>query len=69
MIVGDLRAARTDLDVEASIRDHDVPVNPLLERGDPSIGCMPCTRPVATAQDPRSGRWPGLDRTECGLRR
>lgn len=44
-----------------------VPVNPLLGRGYPSIGCEPCTKPVAAGADPRSGRWAGLAKTECGL--
>lgn len=56
-----------DLDVEGYIADHDVPVNPLLRKGYPSIGCWPCTRPVAAGEDARSGRWAGLDKTECGL--
>lgn len=46
---------------------HDVIVNPLLNDGYPSIGCAPCTRRVAPGEDPRSGRWAGLDKTECGL--
>jgi len=57
----------SDTDVEGYVRDHDVPVNPLLERGYPSIGCWPCTQPVEPGADPRSGRWAGLARTECGL--
>lgn len=44
-----------------------VPVNALLTQGFPSIGCEPCTKPVAAGEDPRSGRWAGLDKTECGL--
>lgn len=60
-------ATWSDLDVEGYIRDHDVPVNPLLRRGYRSIGCWPCTRPVADGEDPRAGRWPGRDKTECGL--
>ncbi len=60
-------ATWSDLDVRGYIADHDVPTNPLLEQGYPSIGCMPCTRPVADGEDPRSGRWAGLDKTECGL--
>lgn len=47
--------------------DHAVPVNPLLSQGYPSIGCAPCTRPVAPGEDPRAGRWAGLAKTECGL--
>ncbi|WP_309126986.1 phosphoadenylyl-sulfate reductase [Microbacterium sp.] len=46
---------------------HDVPVNPLVSNGYPSIGCAPCTKPVAPGDDPRSGRWAGLAKTECGL--
>jgi len=60
-------ATWTDLDVAAYIRDHDVPTNPLLSKGYPSIGCMPCTRPVGDGEDARSGRWDGLGKTECGL--
>ena len=54
-------------DVEEYIERHDVPVNPLTLQGYPSIGCMPCTQPVAPGEDPRSGRWAGRDKTECGL--
>jgi len=46
---------------------HEVPVNPLIANGYPSIGCAPCTKPVAPGEDPRSGRWAGLAKTECGL--
>lgn len=46
---------------------HRVPVNLLLDFGYPSIGCQPCTRPVAPGDDPRSGRWAGSAKTECGL--
>lgn len=46
---------------------HEVPVNPLIANGYPSIGCAPCTKPVAEGEDPRSGRWAGLSKTECGL--
>ena len=46
---------------------HGVPVNLLLTEGYPSIGCEPCTRPVAPGEDPRAGRWAGLAKTECGL--
>ena len=57
----------SDQDVAGYIADHDVPYNPLLDHGYPSIGCAPCTRPVAEGADPRSGRWAGSDKTECGL--
>ena len=75
IVVRDLRglvkvnpiAAWTDLDVQGYIADHDVPVNPLTQQGYPSIGCMPCTTPVAPGEDPRAGRWRNSDKTECGL--
>jgi phosphoadenosine phosphosulfate reductase len=60
-------ATWSDMDVAGYVADHDVPTNPLLEQGYPSIGCMPCTRPVGPGEDPRSGRWAGLDKAECGL--
>jgi len=49
------------------LRAHDVPTNPLHAAGYPSIGCWPCTSPVAAGEDPRSGRWRGRAKTECGL--
>jgi phosphoadenosine phosphosulfate reductase len=49
------------------IKAHDVPYNPLHDQGYPSIGCLHCTRPVAAGEDPRSGRWSGFEKTECGL--
>jgi len=60
-------AAWTDDDVAGYIADNDIPVNPLLFQGYPSVGCQPCTFPVADGADPRSGRWAGSERTECGL--
>jgi phosphoadenosine phosphosulfate reductase len=60
-------ATWTDQDVAGYIADHDIPVNPLLTQGYPSIGCQPCTQPVADGGDPRSGRWAGMDKTECGI--
>jgi phosphoadenosine phosphosulfate reductase len=57
----------SDHDVAGYIADHDVPVNPLLLRGYPSIGCMPCTALPTDPDDPRSGRWAGRTKTECGL--
>ncbi len=46
---------------------HKAPVNLLVGFGYPSIGCEPCTKPVAAGEDPRSGRWAGSSKTECGL--
>ena len=60
-------ATWSDLDVAGYIADHDVPYNPLLDQGYPSIGCAPCTVPVADGADPRSGRWAGLSKMECGI--
>jgi phosphoadenosine phosphosulfate reductase len=60
-------AAWTDEDVAGYIQDHGVIVNPLVLDGYPSIGCMPCTEKPTDASDPRSGRWVGRDKTECGL--
>jgi phosphoadenosine phosphosulfate reductase len=60
-------ATWSDLDVQGYIADHDVPVNPLLAQGYPSIGCQPCTRAVTPGEDARAGRWAGRDKTECGL--
>ena len=54
-------------DVAGYIEDHDVPVHPLVSQGYLSIGCRPCTKPVADGADPRSGRWPGMNKTECGM--
>jgi phosphoadenosine phosphosulfate reductase len=60
-------AAWTQDDVDAYIAEHQVPVNPLQEIGYASIGCAPCTRPVAPGEDPRAGRWAGRGKMECGL--
>jgi phosphoadenylyl-sulfate reductase (thioredoxin) len=54
-------------DVRAYVREHQVPYNPLHDQSYPSIGCVPCTSPVAAGEDPRSGRWRGREKTECGL--
>lgn len=56
----------SDLDVQGYVADHDVPVNPLLWQGYASIGCQPCTQ-LPNGDDPRSGRWAGRDKTECGI--
>lgn len=47
--------------------EHGVVINPLLADGYPSIGCEPCTARVAPGADPRSGRWAGFAKTECGI--
>lgn len=46
---------------------HQLPEHPLVAKGYPSIGCVPCTSRVTGDEDQRSGRWRGLDKTECGI--
>ena len=59
----------SDEQVERYIAENGVLVNPLTYDGYPSIGCWPCTRRVAPGEDPRSGRWAGTNKTECGIHR
>ena len=49
------------------IRAADLPPHPLVAKGFPSIGCLPCTSRVAPGEDPRAGRWRGRTKTECGI--
>ncbi|WP_019928701.1 phosphoadenylyl-sulfate reductase [Nocardia sp. BMG111209] len=60
-------AAWSDDEMAGYIAEHGILVNPLVEEGYPSIGCAPCTRKPEPGADPRSGRWAGLAKTECGL--
>ncbi len=60
-------AAWSDKDIDDYIVEHGVLVNPLADEGYPSIGCAPCTAKPAEGADPRSGRWRGQGKTECGL--
>jgi phosphoadenosine phosphosulfate reductase len=57
----------TERDVWNYIHEHDLPYNPLHDRGYPSIGCTHCTKPVGPGGSPRDGRWAGLDKSECGI--
>jgi phosphoadenosine phosphosulfate reductase len=59
----------TSRDVGLYMKQHDLPYHPLVEKGYLSIGCNPlsCTKPVQIGQDPRSGRWAGTNKTECGI--
>ncbi|WP_148574299.1 phosphoadenylyl-sulfate reductase [Nocardioides caldifontis] len=57
----------SDDQVERYVAENGVLVNPLQYDGYPSIGCAPCTRRVAPGADPRSGRWAGTGKTECGI--
>lgn len=60
-------AAWTDQDMQNYITQHNVLVNPLVQEGYPSVGCAPCTAKPAEGADPRSGRWQGRSKIECGL--
>ncbi|WP_406830954.1 phosphoadenylyl-sulfate reductase [Pedococcus sp. KACC 23699] len=60
-------AGWSDDDVDRYVEEHGVFLNPLRQEGYASIGCAPCTRPVAEGEDARAGRWAGKDKTECGL--
>lgn len=60
-------ATWSEADVWKYIVEHGVPYNELHDRGYPSIGCTHCTRSVRPGDDPRSGRWQGQNKVECGL--
>jgi phosphoadenosine phosphosulfate reductase len=60
-------AAWSDDELQRYVETNGVIANPLLQLGYPSIGCEPCTRPVAPGEDARAGRWSGRGKTECGL--
>jgi phosphoadenosine phosphosulfate reductase len=53
--------------VHAYVVVNEVPYNPLHDMGYPSIGCIPCTRPVERGEDERAGRWANADKIECGI--
>jgi phosphoadenosine phosphosulfate reductase len=55
------------VDLKAYAERHRLPEHPLVAKGYPSIGCVPCTSRVAVGEDIRAGRWRGLDKTECGI--
>ncbi|MFT4793670.1 MAG: phosphoadenosine phosphosulfate reductase [Paracoccaceae bacterium] len=57
----------TSEDVRAHIKTHNLPPHPLVAGGFASIGCAPCTTPVAADEDPRAGRWRGSRKVECGI--
>jgi len=57
----------TPADIRTYMEENRLPRHPLVARGYPSIGCQPCTSPVAPGDDPRAGRWPGQDKSECGI--
>ena len=57
----------SDADVNQYKIDHGLPEHPLFSMGYKSIGCAPCTSVVAEGEDPRAGRWRGLNKKECGI--
>jgi len=56
-----------DADVNTYKKEHGLPEHPLFAKGYKSIGCAPCTTIVAEGEDPRAGRWRGLNKKECGI--
>ncbi|HSM18903.1 MAG TPA: phosphoadenylyl-sulfate reductase, partial [Hyphomicrobiales bacterium] len=60
-------ASWTPEDIAAYFDAHDLPRHPLTGAGYLSIGCSPCTTPVADGEAPRAGRWRGREKTECGI--
>lgn len=54
-------------DIQDYMINNRLPRHPLVARGYPSIGCAPCTTPVAQGEDPRAGRWRNTTKTECGI--
>ncbi|MEL7216542.1 MAG: phosphoadenylyl-sulfate reductase [Pseudomonadota bacterium] len=60
-------AAWSVADVASYLDTHALPRHPLVAKGYPSLGCAPCTTPVAAGEDPRAGRWRDQDKTECGI--
>jgi phosphoadenosine phosphosulfate reductase len=54
-------------DLLAYIKQHELPPHPLVAKGFPSIGCLPCTSRVMPGEDPRAGRWRGKSKQECGI--
>lgn len=53
--------------VQEYIQNNRLPRHPLVQKGYPSVGCAPCTTRVAEGEDPRAGRWRGIEKTECGI--
>jgi len=49
------------------IDKHKLPINPMHEQSYWSIGCEPCTRPISVDEKERDGRWPFMQKLECGI--
>ena len=56
-------------EIHGYLKEHGLPYHPLMDKGYMSIGCNPlsCTRPIMPGEDPRSGRWAGQGKVECGI--
>jgi phosphoadenosine phosphosulfate reductase len=54
-------------DITDYIWSHELPEHPLLAAGYASVGCVPCTVKSSNSENPRAGRWAGLDKSECGI--
>jgi len=57
----------TPADIAREYERRGLPPHPLVAAGYSSVGCAPCTRPVATGEEPRAGRWSGSNKSECGI--
>lgn len=60
-------ASWSSADLAAYMSEHNLPAHPLVAQGFASIGCAPCTSIVRPGEDPRAGRWRGLEKLECGI--
>jgi phosphoadenosine phosphosulfate reductase len=60
-------ATQTADEIARYVDEHQIPTNPLREYGYLSLGCLPCTRPTKSGEDPRAGRWWRNEKTECGI--
>jgi phosphoadenosine phosphosulfate reductase len=60
-------AGWTSREVWAYLKERGIPALPLYDLGYTSIGCEPCTQPPVDPDNPRSGRWGGHNKLECGI--
>ena len=60
-------AALGQAELDAYAARHALPAHPLVANGFPSVGCWPCTSPVAEGAEVRAGRWATSKKSECGI--